>query len=125
MSKLPERHFKTHADLKNIIGQDLINDDDIAIVELVKNGIDAGAGKVTIEFSEDKSAIFIEDNGSGMSEFDIDNKWLNIAYSEKNIVFILAGCWPEIKELGDSHATGLAASLICSHEPTTESFFTS
>ena len=83
MSKLPERHFKTHADLKNIIGQDLINDDDIAIVELVKNGIDAGAGKVTIEFSKDKSAIFIEDNGSGMSEFDIDNKWLNIAYSEK------------------------------------------
>ena len=83
MSNTFQRHFKTHSDLKNIIGQDLINDDDIAIVELVKNGIDAGAGKITIEFAEDKSAIFIEDDGSGMSESDIDDKWLNIAYSEK------------------------------------------
>lgn len=76
-------HFKTHADLKNIIGQDLINDDNIAIVELVKNGIDAGANSVKIEFSTSTSSIFIEDDGSGMSIDDIKNKWLNIAYSEK------------------------------------------
>lgn len=76
-------HFITHADLKNVIGQDLINDDNIAIVELVKNGIDAGAGSVTIEFDMSTSSIFIKDDGSGMSELDIRNKWLNIAYSEK------------------------------------------
>lgn len=83
MENTSVKHFKTHADLKNIIGQDLINDDDIAIVELVKNGIDAGARKVVVEFSVCGDAIFIEDDGSGMSEYDIDNKWLNIAYSEK------------------------------------------
>ncbi|WP_082616328.1 sensor histidine kinase [Massilia sp. Root418] len=74
-------HFITHADLKNIIGQDLINDDNIAIVELVKNSIDAGAQQVNIEFRE--SEIIIEDNGTGMSADDIEKKWLNIAYSEK------------------------------------------
>lgn len=76
-------HFKTHSDLKNVIGQDLINDDNIAIVELVKNGLDAGANSVKIEFLTSGSAIIIEDNGSGMSEQDIEDKWLNIAYSEK------------------------------------------
>lgn len=76
-------HFKTHSDLKNVIGQDLINDDNIAIVELVKNGLDAGANSVRIEFLTSGSAIIIEDNGSGMSEQDIEDKWLNIAYSEK------------------------------------------
>lgn len=76
-------HFNTHADLKNVIGQDLINDDNIAIVELVKNGIDAGASSVKIGFNASTSLIFIEDDGSGMSTQDIENKWLNIAYSEK------------------------------------------
>lgn len=75
--------FKTHADLKNVIGQDLINDDNIAIIELVKNGIDAGAKSVTIDFSSYDSAIYICDDGSGMSANDIRDKWLNIAYSEK------------------------------------------
>ena len=77
-------HFITHADLKNIIGQDLINDDNIAIVELVKNSIDAGARLVNIEFRE--SQIIIEDDGVGMSSQDIEDKWLNIAYSEKKII---------------------------------------
>lgn len=84
-------HFSTHAELKNIIGQDLINDDNIAIIELVKNGIDAGAKRVRLSFLEELPhgstlagpAILIEDDGSGMSEEDVTEKWLNIAYSEK------------------------------------------
>lgn len=76
-------HFKTHSDLKNIIGQDLINDDNIAIIELVKNGIDADAQSVDIRFDKENNSILIYDNGKGMSLFDLENKWLNIAYSEK------------------------------------------
>ncbi|RNM02383.1 sensor histidine kinase [Dickeya undicola] len=74
-------HFKTHSDLKNIIGQDLINDDNIAVIELVKNGIDAEARDIKIIFN--KENIIISDDGNGMSLFDLENKWLNIAYSEK------------------------------------------
>lgn len=76
-------HFKTHSDLKNIIGQDLINDDNIAIIELVKNGMDADAKNINIIFNKDDGRIVIHDNGNGMSLFDLENKWLNIAYSEK------------------------------------------
>lgn len=78
---MTQLHFSTHADLKNIIGQDLINDDSIAISELVKNSIDASASKIIADF--DPNSILIADNGTGMSEDDIKNKWLNIAYSEK------------------------------------------
>lgn len=76
-------HFKTHSDLKNIIGQDLINDDNIAVIELVKNGIDANAESIDVTFSEGGVAVIISDDGHGMSLDDLENKWLNIAYSEK------------------------------------------
>lgn len=90
-------HFKTNIQLKSIIGKDLINDDNIAILELVKNSFDADAKKVEVQYlnlkdnddkiietySEKTSRLFIKDNGLGMDLKDIQNKWLNIAYSEK------------------------------------------
>ncbi len=93
-------HFKTNVQLKSIIGKDLINDDNIAILELVKNSFDADAKKVDITFvnlknSDDNnltnnnnftdftSRLIIKDDGVGMSLVDIKDKWLNIAYSEK------------------------------------------
>lgn len=95
MSKV---HFRTNALLKSIIGKDLITDDNIAVLELVKNSFDAGSKKVDITFnnilknddseqikfpSEASSKLIIKDEGIGMSKFDITEKWLNIAYSEK------------------------------------------
>ncbi|GHV15512.1 histidine kinase [Bacteroidia bacterium] len=90
-------HFKTNIQLKSIIGKDLINDDNIAILELVKNAFDADAKRVDISFSnlkenddkainsysEKTSRLIIQDDGLGMNLDDIKNKWLNIAYSEK------------------------------------------
>lgn len=79
--------FSTHAHIKNIIGKELINDDNVAVMELVKNSYDAGATRVDIEFknlANDKlSELIISDDGVGMSEEDIVTKWLNIAYSSK------------------------------------------
>lgn len=43
-------HFKTNAQLKSIIGKDLINDDNIAILELVKNAYDANSKNALVEF---------------------------------------------------------------------------
>jgi signal transduction histidine kinase len=91
-------HFRTNALLKSIIGKDLITDDNIAVLELVKNSFDAGSNTVEIVFqntlkkddsekgkrpSENSSMLIIKDKGIGMSEYDITEKWLNIAYSEK------------------------------------------
>ena len=81
-------HFKANAGLKDILGRGLIYDDNIAIIELVKNSQDADSPKVEIEFLDaetisEKSKLLIRDNGNGMDMFDIENKWLNMAYSEK------------------------------------------
>ncbi|MCD4668767.1 MAG: ATP-binding protein, partial [Sulfurimonas sp.] len=87
--------FKTNVLIKNIIGKELINDDNVAVMELVKNSYDAGASKVEIEFKNifnnkddtnilsQTSQIIIRDDGKGMSKEDIIDKWLNIAYSAK------------------------------------------
>ena len=90
-------HFKTNVQLKSIIGKDLINDDNIAILELVKNSFDADAKQVKVNyfnlknnddknvkfFSSTTSRLIIQDDGVGMDINDIRDKWLNIAYSEK------------------------------------------
>ena len=109
---MTKTYFKTNVLLKNIVGKDLINDDNIAVLELVKNSYDAGAKEVDLYFrnlhptrtgkipphsngdkeTEDKAAdqeqpeILIVDNGSGMTRPDLLERWLNIAYSEKKYV---------------------------------------
>ena len=74
--------FRVSAELKNILGRDLITSPDIAILELVKNSYDAHASKVEITFDDDYLAI--ADNGKGMSKDDLINKWLFVAYSAKS-----------------------------------------
>ncbi|MDP8287291.1 MAG: ATP-binding protein, partial [Candidatus Electryonea clarkiae] len=84
-------YFKTNTLLKNLVGKDLINDDNIAIVELVKNSLDAKSDGVLVRFTDfsprgvstESSQIIIADEGIGMDLVDIEDKWLNIAYSEK------------------------------------------
>jgi signal transduction histidine kinase/anti-sigma regulatory factor (Ser/Thr protein kinase) len=90
-------HFKTNVLLKSIIGKDLINNDNIAVLELVKNAYDANSKRTEIIFknlkqnddakvntySEKTSKVIIRDWGVGMDIDDIRDKWLNIAYSDK------------------------------------------
>jgi hypothetical protein len=83
-------HFLSHVNIKNIIGKELINDDNVAVMELVKNSYDAGAKEVTVEFRHLKAdrkdhEILIVDDGKGMSKDDILYKWLNLAYSIKRV----------------------------------------
>ena len=50
--------FRVSAELKNILGRDLITSPDIAILELVKNSYDAHASKVEITFDDDGARAF-------------------------------------------------------------------
>jgi signal transduction histidine kinase len=94
-------HFRTNILLKSVIGKDLITDDNVAVLELVKNSFDANSEGVSIVFRniEDNddahappsptdftSKLLIRDTGTGMTLSDIQNKWLNIAYSEKKAI---------------------------------------
>ena len=77
----PKLFFRVSAGLKSLLGRDLIVSDFIAVFELVKNGFDARAKDVQIVFEED--AIWIIDDGKGMTQEDLINKWLVVAYSAK------------------------------------------
>lgn len=62
--------------------------DNVAVMELIKNAKDARSKKVEITFENaesirNQSIISIQDFGDGMSLEDIKSKWLNIAFSSK------------------------------------------
>lgn len=88
MEQLADLHFETHAHIKSVIGQDLITDDNVAVAELVKNSMDAEAARITVSFraadrERGEAEIRILDDGVGMSQEDVERKWLNLAFSSK------------------------------------------
>jgi Histidine kinase-, DNA gyrase B-, and HSP90-like ATPase len=83
-SQLAEKsawHFDVSTGLKRVLGRELITDDEVAILEMVKNSFDASADRVAIWFGP--QSIVIADNGIGMSFNDLHSKWLFVAYSAK------------------------------------------
>ncbi|WP_213072359.1 sensor histidine kinase [Acinetobacter sp. WCHAc010034] len=85
-------NFIANAGIKDIVGRGLIYNDNVAIIELIKNSKDANSPKVFLEFDDitsknsplvSEGKIIIKDFGHGMTKTDIKDKWLNIAYSEK------------------------------------------
>ena len=69
------------------LGEDLIKDESIALLELVKNSYDAGATICNVDFVFNLwgvlEAIRIEDNGIGMDLDTIENVWLVIGTDNK------------------------------------------
>lgn len=76
-----KKSFRISTGLKDLIGRDLITDDFVAVFELVKNSFDAHAKNVRLHFLNDK--IVIVDDGKGMSQAAVVEKWLAVAYSAK------------------------------------------
>ena len=83
--------FRPHARLLTMLGEQLIKNDRIALVELVKNSYDADATMVEIDFQDfdekgratATSSIVITDNGIGMSEETVRGAWMNPATPSK------------------------------------------
>src|SRR5690606_4862996 len=72
--------FKPRARLLLQLGDQLIKNESIALVELVKNSYDADANFVNIYMENvdepQKGVIIIEDDGYGMSKDTVENVWL-------------------------------------------------
>lgn len=83
--------IRPYARLLTMLGEQLIKNERIALVELIKNSYDADAGWVKVsfvDFGEDykvtqDSKILIEDDGHGMTRDIIENHLLNPATPEK------------------------------------------
>lgn len=67
------------------LGRESIKNHTTALIELVKNSYDADANVVEVEIhnSTDEGFIRVVDDGDGMTEDDIDTKWLRIGFSHK------------------------------------------
>lgn len=79
--------FRPHARLIRLLGDELISDEIMAVVELVKNGYDADASsvRVALDHVTDPLAgcISIRDDGDGMDLFTLLNVWMEPATSHK------------------------------------------
>lgn len=80
--------FKPYARLLTMLGDQLIKNERVALVEVIKNSYDADATWVDLRFENfnddfspipGKARIVIEDNGLGMSEDIIRHHWVNPA----------------------------------------------
>lgn len=78
--------IKATSNILNLLGDELIGSDILAIFELVKNSYDADAEEVVISFIDlntPNQRIVIEDDGCGMTSDIIHNVWLTIGTNYK------------------------------------------
>ncbi|MDQ1612123.1 MAG: hypothetical protein QOG00_2054 [Pyrinomonadaceae bacterium] len=82
-SKSQSIPFRLHPRVFASLGSELVTNDVVAIIELVKNSYDALATRVDVRLqrieSTDKMFIEIEDNGTGMNRSIIENVWCVVA----------------------------------------------
>src|SRR5579864_8376644 len=73
--------FKIHPRVFASLGADLVTNDIVAVIELVKNSYDASATRVDVIFGKDDTGpcLDILDNGLGMDRKIIENAWCVVA----------------------------------------------
>ena len=91
MAKIEQLKIRPYARLLTMLGDQLIKNERIALMELIKNSYDADAAWVKVSFLnfgknykiQADSKIIIEDSGYGMALDTIKNSWLNPATPDK------------------------------------------
>lgn len=87
MSTKKRIRFEASARLQRLIGRELIPNDEMAIVELVKNAYDSRAKRVRVLIQPESERlpglIRISDDGSGMSETDVTHLFMVAGYSQR------------------------------------------
>ncbi len=80
--------FRMHPRVFAALGADLVTNDVVAIIELVKNSYDAFAQNVRLRFRDDPSHgmfLEIEDDGNGMTREVLENVWCLVATPHKEL----------------------------------------
>lgn len=88
MNKETKLHFRTRARLLYQLGEQLIKNESIALLELVKNAYDADADYCEVfikkpESLEEGEIIIIDHNGEGMNRYILENIWLEVGTDDK------------------------------------------
>jgi signal transduction histidine kinase len=85
--------FKPHARLLTMLGDQLIKNERIALVEIIKNSYDADASWVKVSFEDfgpgykvtPLSRIVIEDDGTGITKNILEHHWISPATPVKKL----------------------------------------
>ena len=85
--------FRPHARLLTMLGEQLIKNERIALVELIKNAYDADANRVQVRFEDfndnmtpnERSHIIVCDDGNGMTVDTLRSEWMNPATPAKHL----------------------------------------
>ncbi|MXW18046.1 MAG: ATP-binding protein [Gemmatimonadetes bacterium] len=85
--------FRPYARLLTMLGEQLIKNERIALVELIRNAYDADAEQVDVRFEDfnddmtpsDASRIVVQDNGTGMTVETLRSEWMNPATPRKYV----------------------------------------
>lgn len=90
---VPEKNipFRIHPRVFSALGEDLVTNDIVAVLELVKNSYDAFATRVDVIFARHKRLgpyLDIKDNGVGMNRKTIEEAWCVVAtpYRQTNSI---------------------------------------
>ena len=87
--------FRPKAKIISVIGSELISDDNVAIIELIKNSYDADSHSVTISFEgpmlEGNGRIIISDKGNGMTLDTVKRGWMEPANGTKSLLRVSPG----------------------------------
>lgn len=78
--------FKINIDLNvlNHLGMGLYSNTPAVLTEIISNAWDADAENVSINLDKNNNTVTIIDDGIGMSEDDIINKFLNVGYARRD-----------------------------------------
>jgi hypothetical protein len=93
--------FKVDLNVVNHLGVGLYSSTPAALTELVANAWDADANEVRITIDPLSDEIVIEDDGHGMSESSLQDKFLNVGYSRRKL-----SANKEMSESGKRHVMG-------------------
>ena len=80
--------FRMHPRVFTALGEDLVTNDIVAVIELVKNSYDAFAQNVWLRFRDESDQglyLEIEDDGNGMSRDFIEDVWCLVASPFKEL----------------------------------------
>ena len=80
--------FRMHPRVFAALGEDLVTNDVVAVIELVKNSYDAFAQSVRLRFRDDPSHgmfLEIEDDGNGMTREVLEDVWCLVATPHKEV----------------------------------------
>lgn len=83
-----QSRFQFAPDILRRLGEELVPHPDQGIIELVKNSYDADARRCEVELLGTESpggSFVVRDDGKGMTRSDLENGWLVVGRSRKNV----------------------------------------